>query len=150
MTHSSMNEKRVIDSEGIELGVVSKVENDYIEISEGLFDELLLNKSYLGQEKEEEVVLRGSIQDLFEGLDIKDSNGQRMGSVKETVFAGDILDTLIIETTDKDLLFVTLEEIYKIDEAITLDIDLKEVVFRQKTHTLRDRVIHYLEKKRSH
>ena len=44
MTHRGMIEKRVIDSEGTELGVVSKVEDDYIEISEGLFDELLLNK----------------------------------------------------------------------------------------------------------
>ena len=60
------------------------------------------------------------------------------------------IDLGILETNDENLLFVTLEEIYKIDEIITLDIDLDEVKYRQETHTLRDHIKHYLEKKRSH
>lgn len=149
MTHRGMIEKQVIDSEGVELGVVSKVEDDYIEVSEGLFDELLLKKSYVGKEEEEEVILRDSVQKLLAGLEVKDSKGEGIGVVKETISAGDVLDTLILETEDKNLLFITLEEIYKIDEAITLDIDLEEVNFRQKTHTLRDHIRHYLERVRT-
>ena len=42
-----------------------------------------------------------------------------------------------------------LEEIYKIDDSITLDIDTEDVNFRQKTHTLRDHIRHYLEKRKS-
>ncbi|UCE73330.1 MAG: hypothetical protein JSV56_09885 [Methanomassiliicoccales archaeon] len=145
-----MLEKRVIDNEGIELGVVSKVEDNLIEVSEGLFDELLLNKSYIKKEEEEEVILKDSVQNLLEGLKVKGSDEKEIGTIKETVSAGDVLDTLIIETEEKNLLFITLEEIYKIDDTITLDIDLDEVTYRQKTHTLMDHIRHYMEKKRSH
>jgi hypothetical protein len=145
-----MIEKRVVDSEGTELGVVSKVEDDYIEVSEGLFDELLLKKSFIGKEEEEEVILKDKIHALLVDLEVKGSDEERIGKVKETVLAKDVLDSLILETNDENLLFVTLEEIYKIDETITLDIDLDEVKYRQETHTLRDHIKHYLEKKRSH
>jgi hypothetical protein len=148
MVHRGMNEKRVIDSEGIELGVVSKVEGNLIEVSEGLFDQLLVNKSYIGKEEEEEVILKGDIQKLLEGLDVLGKDEKKVGVVRETITAGDVLDTLILETEDKSLLFITLEEIYKIDHDITLDIDLEEIEYRQKTHTLRDHIMHYLEKKR--
>ena len=150
MTHRGMIEKRVIDSEGTELGVVSKVEDEYIEVSEGLFDELLLNKSYIGSEEEEEIILKNEIHTLLVGLEVQGSNEERIGKVKETVLAKDVLDSLILETNDNNLLFVTLEEIFKIDETITLDINLDEVKYRQETHTLRDHVKHYLEKKRTH
>ncbi len=143
-------EKRVIDSEETELGVVSKVEDEYIEVSEGLFDQLLLNKSYIGSEKEEVVVLKGRINDLLADKEVKGSDEEMIGKVKETVLANDVLDSLILETNDSNLLFVTLEEIFKIDDAITLDIDLEEVKYRQKTHTLRDHIRHYMEKRKTH
>ncbi len=146
MTHHDMIQKRVIDSEGVELGVVSKVELDCIEVSEGLFDELLLTKSCLDKVEENEVILKDTVQNLLVGLSVVDSKGETIGKVVETVSAGDVLDTLIIETEEKNMLFITLEEIYKIDEVITLDIDLEEVKYRQKTHTLRDHIRHYLEK----
>lgn len=125
MIDHGMIGKRVIDTEQIELGVVSKVEEDYIEVSEGLFDELLLNKSYIGKEEEKEVILRDKIHTLLSDMEVVGSDGERIGSVKETVAAGDVLDTLIIETVGNKLVFITLEEIYKIDEKMTLDIDLK-------------------------
>ncbi len=150
MTIRGMIEKRVVDWEGVELGVVSKVEDDYIEVSEGLFDELLLNKSFIDSEEEEEIILKDTVQNLLSGMDVLDSREERIGEVTETISAGDVLDTLILEKSEKELLFITLEEIYKIDEKITLDIDLEEVRFRQKTHTLRDHVIHYLDKIRGH
>lgn len=146
MAHRGMIEKRVIDSEGIELGVVSKVEGDYIEISEGLFDELLLKNDYIGREKEEEVVLKDNVHNLLVGLEVLDSGDERIGKIHEEVSAGDVLDTLLIETDDKILLFITLEEIYRIDDKIKLDIDLEEIKYRQETHTLRDHVKHYLER----
>ena len=150
MTIRGMIEKRVIDWEGVELGVVSKVEDDYIEVSEGLFDELLLNRSFIDSEEGEEIILKDTVQNLLSGMDVLDSREERIGEVTETISAGDVLDTLILEKSEKELLFITLEEIYKIDENITLDIDLEEVRFRQKTHTLRDHVIHYLDKIRGH
>ncbi|UCG69654.1 MAG: hypothetical protein JSV09_01125 [Thermoplasmata archaeon] len=143
-----MIEKRVIDSEGIELGVVSKVEDEYIEVSEGLFDELLLKRSFIGKE-EEEVILKSDLHNLLVGLDVMDSKNEKLGTVLEEVAAGGVLDTLIIESEDKEVVFITLEEIYKIDEIITLDIDTNEVKYRQKTHTLRDHIRHYLEKRKS-
>ncbi len=127
MVHRGMIGKRVIDTEGIELGVVSKVEEDNVEVSEGLFDELLLNKTYIGKEEEEEVILKDKIHKLLEGMEVDGSDGERIGIVKETIYAGDILDTLIIETDDKNLFFITLEEIFKIDKKMTLDIDLETV-----------------------
>ncbi len=144
-----MIEKRVIDSEGTELGVVSKVEDDYIEVSEGLFDELLLNKSFIGKEEEEEVILKDNLHNLLVGLEVMDSKDENIGKILEEILAGDVLDTLIIDTQDSDLLFITLEEIYKIDEQMKLDIDLEEIKYRQKTHTPRDHIRHYLEKKRT-
>ena len=124
MTHRGMIGKRVIDTEGIELGVVSKVEENCIEVSEGLFDELLLNRSYIGKEEEDEIILRDKIHNLLREMEVKGSDGKRIGIIKETVYAGDILDTLIIETENKNLFYITLEEIYKIDEKMTLDIDM--------------------------
>jgi sporulation protein YlmC with PRC-barrel domain len=147
--HRGILEKRVIDSEGIELGVVAKDLDDYIEVSEGLFDELLLTKSFIGKE-EEEVILKDNLHNLLVGLDVIDSKDENIGKILEEIMAGDVLDTLIIETTESELLFITLEEIYKIDEQLKLDIDLEEIKYRQKTHTPRDHVKHYLERMRSH
>ncbi len=127
MVHRGMIGKRVVDTEGIELGVVSKVEEDCVEVSEGLFDELLLNKMYIGKEEEEQVILKDKIHNLVEGMEVDGSDGERIGIVKETIYAGDILDTLIIETDDRNLFFITLEEIFKIDKKMTLDIDLETV-----------------------
>jgi hypothetical protein len=148
--HRGILEKRVIDSEGIELGVVAKDKEEYIEVSEGLFDELLLKKSFIGKEEEEEVILKDNLHNLLVGLDVMDSKDEKIGRILEEVSAGDVLDTLIIETDEKKVLFITLEEIYKIDDKMTLDIDLEDVKYRQKTHTLRDHIKHYLDKIRSH
>ena len=122
--------KRVVDSEGVELGFVSKIEEEFVEVSEGPFDELLLSKKYIGTEKEE-VVLRDTVFNLLEGLKVEDSNGEKIGEVKETVSAGDVLETLIIETYDNKLVYIVLEEIYKIADTISLDIDAKEVKSRE-------------------
>lgn len=149
MTHRGMLEKRVIDSDGIELGVIAKVEDELIEVSEGLFDELLLNKSFIGKEEEEEVILKDNLHNLLVGLDVMDSKEEKIGKILEEVVAGDILDTLLIETPEKTVLFITLEEIFKIDDVVTLDIDLAEVKYRQKTHTPRDHIIHFLKRDKS-
>lgn len=147
--HRGILEKRVIDSEGIEIGVVAKDEGDYIEVSEGLFDELLLKRSFIGKEEEDEIILKDNLHNLLVGLDVIDSKEKKIGKILEELSAGDILDTLIIETEDSELLFITLEEIYKIDDKIVLDIDLEEVQYRQKTHTPQDHVKHYLKRMRS-
>ncbi len=76
-----------------------------------------------------------------------DSNDEKIGKILEEVAAGDVLDTLIIETEDKKLLFITLEEIYSIDEKMKLDISMEEVKYRQKTHTPQDHLIHLFKKK---
>jgi sporulation protein YlmC with PRC-barrel domain len=145
--HRGILEKRVIDSEGIELGVVAKEKDEYIEVSEGLFDELLLKKTFIGEEKEKEVILKDNLHNLLVGLEVMDSNDEKIGKILEEVTAGDVLDTLIIETADSELLFITLEEINKIDEKMTLDISLTEVKYRQKTHTPQDHLIHLFKKK---
>lgn len=131
MGHNEMIGKRVVDSEGIELGFVSKAEEKFIEVSEGLFDELLLEKDYIGSEQKEEIILRDTVFNLLSGLKVEDSKGEEIGVVKETVSAGDVLDTLIIETKDDKLVFIVLEEIYKIANTISLDIDAKEVKSRE-------------------
>lgn len=128
MVHRGMIGKRVVDPEKIELGVVSKMEENHIEVSEGLFDELLLNKTYIGKEEEEEVILKDKIHDLLAGMEVFGADDEKIGIVKETVYAGDVLDTLIIETEDKNLFFITLEEIFKIDKKMTLDIDMEALI----------------------
>ena len=87
--HRGILEKRVIDSEGIELGVVAKDEDDFIEVSEGLFDELLLKKSFIGKEEEEEVILKDTLHNLLVGLDVMDSKDEKIGKILEEVAAGD-------------------------------------------------------------
>ena len=127
MTHGGMTNKRVIDTEGVELGVVSKVEDDCIEVSEGLFDQLLLSRKYIDVEEETEILLKDTLYNILEGMNVVGSDDGDIGIVKETVTAGDVLDTLIIETVDKKLFFITLEEIYKIDENLKLDLDMKQI-----------------------
>jgi hypothetical protein len=142
--HRGILEKRVIDSNGIELGVVSKDEGEFIEVSEGLFDELLLNRAFIGSEEEDEVILKDNLHNLLVGLDVIDSKEVNIGKILEEVAAGDILDMLLIETPEKAVLFITLEEIFKIDNAVTLDIDLEEIKYRQKTHTPGNHIKHFL------
>jgi len=142
--HRGILEKRVIDSDGIELGVVAKDEGEFIEVSEGLFDELLLKRTFIGKEEEDEVILKDSLHNLLVGLDVIDSKEVNIGKILEEVAAGDILDMLLIETPEKEVLFITLEEIFKIDDAVTLDIELKEVKYRQKTHTPGNHIKHFL------
>jgi sporulation protein YlmC with PRC-barrel domain len=127
MTVRGMINKRVVDTEGVELGVVSKVEFNHIEVSEGMFDELLLGKQYIGEEKEDQIILKDTLYNILEGMNVEGSDCTAIGTVKETVTAGDVLDTIIIETEDKKLFFITLEEIYKIDEKMTLDLDMKKI-----------------------
>ena len=127
MTHGGMTNKRVIDTEGVELGVVSKVEDDCIEVSEGLFDQLLLSRKYIDVEEETEVVLKDTLYNILEGMSVVGSDDGDIGTVKETVTAGDVLDTIIIETENKELFFITLEEIYKIDENLKLDLNMNQI-----------------------
>jgi hypothetical protein len=73
------------------------------------------------------VILKETLYNILEGMKVTGSDDADIGTVKETVTAGDVLDTIIIETGDKKLFFITLEEIYKIDEKLKLDIDMKEI-----------------------
>jgi len=127
MTHGGMTNKRVIDTEGVELGVVSKVEDDCIEVSEGLFDQLLLSRKYIDVEEETEILLKDTLYNILEGMNVVGSDDGDIGIVKETVTAGDVLDTIIIETENKELFFITLEEIYKIDENLKLDLNMNQI-----------------------
>lgn len=111
----------VVDSNGIELGYVSAEQDNILVLGDGSTGLLKLGRRYVDR-IEDKVLLKGPIVEIFSGLNVVDNEGEFIGVVKDTVEAGDLLDSLIIEDESGELVTVLLEDVRSIDEWVELSV----------------------------
>ena len=113
--------RTVVDAEGVELGYVSSEQEAFLVIGEGPIGRLRLGRRFVAQ-MDDRVVLRGTVVDLFSGLNVLDSQGEFVGVVRDTVEAEDVLDSFIVEDESGEMVNVLLEDVRSIDEWLELDV----------------------------
>jgi sporulation protein YlmC with PRC-barrel domain len=118
--------KRVVDTDGLELGYVDEVSKDELTVGEGPFsDWLKIRRNYIG-DVGEEVRLLEPLQELLQDVEVLDSEGQSIGWVTDVIATGDVVDGIIVKGP-RGSLFVLLEDICSIGGTLTLDIPLAEL-----------------------
>ena len=122
--------KRVVDTDGLELGYVEGVQGDELKIGEGPFSEwLLLPMNFVGGVGEE-IQLIEPLQELLSDVEVFDSKGQSLGWVSDVMATGDVVDGVIVKSPD-DSHFVILENIRSLGGTIALDISLEQLKGQQ-------------------
>jgi sporulation protein YlmC with PRC-barrel domain len=115
--------KRVVDTDGLELGYVDKASEDELTVVEGPFGEWLrIHRNYVG-DVGGEVRLLEPLQELLQDVEVVDSAGKSVGWVTDVIATGDVVDGLIVKGPRGNL-FVLLEDICSIGGRLTLDITL--------------------------
>lgn len=124
--------KDVIDSMGETLGVVEKVfiggkELDFagIAVDKGLFSQgLCIGKAYIDRVTEYAVILNTSILFELKGKLVFDSEGKKLGSVKQviTVESKNALESLEIKTGVGSSIIVPARFVFSIEENIILSV----------------------------
>jgi sporulation protein YlmC with PRC-barrel domain len=119
--------KRVVDTEGLELGFVDEVSRDELTVGEGPFSEWLrIKRNYIG-DVGEEVRLLEPLQEMLQDIEVFDSDGRSVGWVTDVIATGDVVDGLIVKSPRGNL-FVLLEDICSIGGKLTLDITRSELM----------------------
>jgi sporulation protein YlmC with PRC-barrel domain len=122
----SLMGKRVVDTDGLELGYVDDVSEDELTVGEGPFSEWLkIQRNYVG-DVGEEVRLLEPLQELLQDVEVIDSAQKSIGWVTDVIATGDVVDGLIVKGPRGNL-FVLLEDICSIGGRLTLDITLAEL-----------------------
>ncbi len=139
----------VKDSEGVEVGFVDDTTDDYFIIGEGPGDVFRLNKTLVGKEKEGSLHLKNTVYNILMESTVYDSQGEKIGTVAEVIETGDVVDTMIIDTSegeetsrDKEaFVYAVLEEVETIDiDTLVLNIPYEELKFHNQPHTIRETV----------
>jgi len=118
--------KRVVDTDGLELGFVDEVTKDELKVGEGPFSEWLrIKRNYVG-DIGEEVRLLEPLQELLQDVEVIDSDKKSIGWVTDVIATGDVVDGIIVKSPRGNL-FVLLEDICSIGGTLTLDIPLSEL-----------------------
>jgi len=118
--------KRVVDTDGLELGFVDEVSKDELTVGEGPFsDWLRIGRNYIG-DIGEEVRLLEPLQELLQDVEVFDSAQKSIGWVTDVIATGDVVDGIIVKGPRGNL-FVLLEDICSIGGTLTLDITLAEL-----------------------
>ena len=113
--------RSVVDPDGVELGYVSSEEEAFLTVGEGTIGRLRLGRRFVGSVTDR-VMLRGTVAEVFTGLNVVDAHGEFVGVVRDTVEAEDVLDSLIVEDEEGEMVTVLLEDIRSIDEWVELDV----------------------------
>ncbi len=111
----------VVDTEGVELGYVASEEDQFLVLGAGPVGRLRLGRRFIDRVIDR-VLLRGSVVDLFSGLNVVDAQGDFVGIVRDTVESEDVLDSFIVEDEHGEMVTVLLEDVRSIDEWIELDV----------------------------
>lgn len=68
------------------------------------------------------ITLSGPVSEIFIGLNVIDSDGEFVGTLRDTMEADDVLDSLIIEDEQGEMVTVLLEDVRSIDEWVELSV----------------------------
>ncbi len=118
--------KRVVDTDGLELGYVDDISKTELTVGEGPFsDWLKIQRNYIG-DIGEEVRLLEPLQEMLQDVEVFDSAQKSIGWVTDVIATGDVVDGIIVKGPRGNL-FVLLEDICSIGGTLTLDITLAEL-----------------------
>jgi len=123
---SSLVGRSVVDPDGVELGYVAAEDPTFLVIGEGSAGTLRLGKRFINR-IEDRILLKGSVAQLFSGLNVVDSQGDFVGIVRDTVEADDVLDSFIVEDEQGEMVTVILEDVRSIDEWLELSVTSDEL-----------------------
>ena len=73
------------------------------------------------------VILKGTLVEMFTGLNVIDSTGEFVGIVRDTIETEDTWDSVLVEDEDGETVVVVLEDIKAIDEFVELDVGRDEL-----------------------
>ena len=113
--------KAVVDTEGIELGYVMTEDDRFLTVGEGPMGSMQLGKRFVDRVADR-VLLRGTIVEMFNGLNVIDSAGEFVGIVRDTIETEDTWDSILVEDEEGEMVVVVLEDIKAIDEFVELDV----------------------------
>lgn len=142
----------VIDPEGVELGFIEAIEDEYYMVGEGVTDTFMIHKSLIRERRGKNLVLKNNLYDMLYESKVFDSQGKRIGTVVEIIESGDVIDTIIIDQLEKGednpmgdgedrYLYVLLEEIGVIEpDTILLKANYEDLKFHNHPHTIRESI----------
>ena len=113
--------KPVVDTNDIELGYVAAEDETFLTVGEGPIGSLRLGKRWVDRVADR-VVLKGTLVDMFRGLNVIDSAGEFVGIVRDTIETEDTWDSIVVEDEEGEMVVVVLEDIKAIDEFVELDV----------------------------
>ncbi len=116
----------VVDPDGIELGYVSSEEESVLVLGQGSEGLLRLGRRYIGSISDK-VNLKGTLAEIFSGLNVVDNEGEFVGVVRDTVEGEDVLDSLIVEDEQGEMITVVMEDVTGIDEWVELKVSGDEL-----------------------
>src|SRR2546428_10536012 len=113
--------KAVVDTEGIELGYVMTADDRFLTVGEGPMGSLRIGKRFIDRIADR-VILKGTLVEMFTGLNVIDSTGEFVGIVRDTIETEDTWDSVLVEDEEGEMVVVVLEDIKAIDEFVELDV----------------------------
>jgi len=113
--------KAVVDTEGIELGYVMSEDDRFLTVGEGPIGSMRVGKRFVDRVADR-VLLKGTLVEMFTGLNVIDASGEFVGIVRDTIETEDTWDSILVEDEEGEMVVVVLEDIKSIDEFVELDV----------------------------
>ena len=118
--------KAVVDTEGVELGYVMADDERFLTVGEGPMGSMRIGKRFVDRVADR-VVLKGTVMEMFTGLNVIDASGEFLGIVRDTIETEDTWDSILVEDEEGEMVVVVLEDIRAIDEFVELDVTQDEL-----------------------
>jgi len=113
--------KAVVDTEGIELGYVMSEDDRFLTVGEGPIGSVQIGKRFVDRVADR-VMLKGTLVEMFTGLNVIDASGEFVGIVRDTIETEDTWDSILVEDEEGEMVVVVLEDIKAIDDFVELDV----------------------------
>jgi len=113
--------KAVVDTEGVEIGFVMTEDEKFLTVGEGPIGSIRLGKRFVDRVADR-VLLKGTLVEMFTGLNVIDAGGEFVGIVRDTIETEDSWDSILVEDEEGEMVVVVLEDIKTIDEFVELDV----------------------------
>ncbi|TLZ53679.1 MAG: hypothetical protein E6K17_09305 [Methanobacteriota archaeon] len=113
--------KAVVDTEGVEIGFVMTEDEKFLTVGEGPIGSIRLGKRFVDRVADR-VLLKGTLVEMFTGLNVIDAGGEFVGIVRDTIETEDTWDSILVEDEEGEMVVVVLEDIKTIDEFVELDV----------------------------
>jgi hypothetical protein len=96
-------------------------EERFLTVGEGTIGSMRIGKRFVDRVADR-VLLKGTLVEMFTGLNVIDASGEFVGIVRDTIETEDTWDSILVEDEDGEMVVVVLEDIKSIDEFVELDV----------------------------